>query len=276
MGLELVVGRLFEFVGYWRIDNVVGSNRWSREYLLLLTSRSGMGDVSRDFDPESPEEREIAGEAARDRTDFLALMGHAYRGEMGRTTSWRTRIDRTTNWAVVLTATLLTWAFSGDARPHYILLIGIVMVTVFLGIEARRYRVYDIWRSRVRILEENVIANALDPGGVEQSNWRELLSEDYRTPSVKTPIVEAVSRRLRRVYFALITVLVVAWFVRLTVFATTPTGIIGTAGVGRIPGEVVLGGIVIGVVVLVVVTFWPGGRQAKGELQSRPDSEDWK
>jgi len=29
-------------------------------------------------------------------------MGHAYRGELGRTTAWRTRIDRTTNWAVVL------------------------------------------------------------------------------------------------------------------------------------------------------------------------------
>lgn len=71
-----------------------------------------------DFDPESPEEGEIAGAAATDRDDFLSLMGHAYRGEMGRTTSWRTGIDRTTNWAVVLTATLLTWAFSADSRPH--------------------------------------------------------------------------------------------------------------------------------------------------------------
>lgn len=235
-----------------------------------------MAGIPTDFDPESPEDREIAGEAARDRADFLGLMGHAYRGEMGRMTSWRTRIDRTTNWAVVLTATLLTWAFSGDGRPHYILLIGLVMVTVFLGIEVRRYRVYDIWRSRVRILEENVFANALDPEGVEQSNWRELLSDDLRTPSVKTPVVEAVSRRLRRVYFALITVLVVAWFVRLTVFATTPIGIVGTADVGRIPGEVVLGSVGIGVVALVVVTFWPGRRQAKGELQSRPGSEEWK
>lgn len=199
-----------------------------------------MSDIPTEFDTEAPEAREIAGEAARDQADFLSLMGHAYRGEMGRTTSWRTRIDRTTNWAVVLAATLLTWAFSGDARPHYILLIGIVMVTVFLGIEARRYRVYDIWRSRVRILEENVFANALDPEGVEQSNWRELLSADFREPTVKTPVVEAVSRRLRRVYFALIFVLVVAWLVRLTVFATTPTGLVGTATVGQVPGNVVL------------------------------------
>jgi uncharacterized membrane protein len=235
-----------------------------------------MSDVPSDFDPESPEEREIAGEAARDRDGFLSLMGHAYRGEVSRSTSWRTRIDRTTNWAVVLTATLLTWAFSGESRPHYILLLGIVMVTVFLGIEVRRYRVYDIWRSRVRILEENVFANALDPEGVEQSNWRELLSDDLRDPTIKISITEGVSRRLRRVYFALISVLVGSWLVRLTVFATTPTGLTGTATIGRVPGVVVLAGVGTYYATVLALMFWPSRRRAKGELQTRLDSEEWK
>ncbi|MFD1633934.1 DUF2270 domain-containing protein [Haloplanus ruber] len=235
-----------------------------------------MPDGSRDFDPESPDEREIAGEAARDRDEFLSLMGHSYRGELGRTTSWRTRIDRTTNWAVVLTATLLTWAFSGSERPHYILLLGVVMMTVFLGIEVRRYRVYDIWRSRVRILEENVFANALDPEGVEQSNWRELLSHDLRNPTIKVSVVEATSRRLRRVYFALISVLIGSWLVRLTVFATTPTGLVGTATVGEVPGVVLIAGVGVYYATVVVLTLWPNRRQAKGELQTRTDSEEWK
>ena len=234
-----------------------------------------MADSSDEFDPESPEEREVAGEAAGDRTDFLSLMGHAYRGELGRTTAWRTRIDRTTNWAVVLTASLLTWAFSGDARPHYVLLVGVVMVTVFLGIETRRYRVYDIWRSRVRILEENVFANVLDSEGVEQSNWRELLSDDLREPAVKTPIVEAVSRRLQRVYFALLSVLLGAWLVRLTVFTGTG-GLIETAAIGRLPGTVVTVGVGCYYAVVVILTVWPRSRQAKGELQSRPDTEEWR
>lgn len=235
-----------------------------------------MSEPPADFDPESPEEREIAGTAAGDRSDFLSLMGHAYRGELGRTTAWRTRIDRTTNWAVVLTATLLTWAFSADSRPHYILLVGLVMVAVFLGIEARRYRTYDIWRSRVRLLEENVFANALDPEGVEQSRWRKLLSKDLREPTIKTPPVEAVSRRLRRVYFPLISVLVGAWIVRLTVFATTSTGLVGTANVGILSGETVIAIVGISYASALVITFWPGPRQAKGELQSTSDSEEWK
>jgi uncharacterized membrane protein len=229
-----------------------------------------------DFDPGAPEEREVAGEAAGDRSDFLSLMGHAYRGELGRTTAWRTRIDRTTNWAVVLTATLLTWAFSADSRPHYVLLVGVVMVTVFLGIEARRYRTYDVWRSRVRLLEENVFANALDPEGVVQSDWRELLGEDLREPTIKTPAVEAVSRRLRRVYLPLISILVGAWIVRLSVFSTSPTGLVGSAAIGGIRGEVTL--VIVGAfyVGALGTMLWPKPRQAKGELQSDADAQDWK
>jgi uncharacterized membrane protein len=234
-----------------------------------------MSDVPSDFDPESPEEREIAGAAASDRSDFLSLMGHAYRGELGRTTSWRTRIDRTTNWAVVLTATLLTWAFSAAERPHYVLLVGIGMVTIFLGIEARRYRTYDIWRSRVRLLEENVFANALDPEGVEQSNWRELLSEDLREPTIKTPAIEAVARRLRRVYLPLLTVLIGAWIARLTVFAASETGPVEAAAVGRIPGEAVLAVVGAFYAGLLAVGLWPG-RRAKGELQSAENAEEWR
>ncbi|WP_135667360.1 DUF2270 domain-containing protein [Halorhabdus rudnickae] len=235
-----------------------------------------MATPPEDFDPESPAEREVAGEAATDRSDFLSLMGHAYRGELGRTTAWRTRIDRTTNWAVVLTATLLTWAFSGDSRPHYVLLVGMGMMVVFLGIEARRYRIYDVWRSRVRLFEENVFANALDPEGAEQPDWRELLSEDLREPTIKTPAREAIARRLRRVYAPLLSVLLAAWIIRLTVFADSTKGPVGTAAVGGVPGTAVL--VIVGLfyVCMVMLVLWPASRQAKGELGEEADTDKWR
>ncbi|ACM57555.1 DUF2270 domain-containing protein [Halorubrum lacusprofundi] len=235
-----------------------------------------MSDPSADFDPESREEREVAAEAAGDRSELLSLMAHTYRGELGRAASWRTRIDRTTNWAVVLTASLLTWTFSNESRPHYVLLIGLVMLTVFLSIEARRYRIYDVWRSRVRILEENVFANALDPEGVEQSNWRGLLSTDLRKPTIKTPAVEAVSRRLRRVYTPLFTVLIAAWIVRLTVFTPPESGVVATASVGAIPGLIILAGVACFYIVVLGLSLRTRPRQAKGELQSTDRSEEWK
>ncbi|MFP4188890.1 MAG: DUF2270 domain-containing protein [Halobacteriales archaeon] len=217
------------------------------------------------------EDGEVAGGAVEDRSDFLSMMAHLYRGELGRTTAWRTRIDRTTNWAVVLTATLLTWTFSSETRPHYVVLVGAATVTVFLGIETRRYRVYDVWRSRVRLLEENVFANALEYNGMEQSSWRELLSDDLREPAVKTPAVEAVSRRLRRVYLPLITVLVGAWVIRLTVFADS-LGPVEAASVGNVSGGYVVVGVSLFYVVLVAFSL-RRGRRAKGSLKGRGNGD---
>lgn len=231
-----------------------------------------MSDRADDFEPEAAAEREIAGDAATDRSDFLSLMGNAYRGEISRASAWRTRIDRTTNWAVVVTATLLTWTFA-DTRPHYILLAGTVMVTVFLGIESRRYRVYDVWRSRVRLLEENVLANALEPDGVEQSDWRRLLSEDLRDPTIKTPRIEAISRRLYRVYFPLISILLSAWAVRITVFTPASAGLGETAAIGGLSGTVVV--LLVGVFYAIVLglVLWPTSRRAKGEFETETNAE---
>jgi len=150
------------------------------------------------------------------------------------------------------------------------------MLTVFLSIEARRYRIYDVWRSRVRLLEENVFANALDPEGVVQSDWRELLSTDLREPTIKTPAIEAVSRRLRRVYTPLLTVLIAAWTVRLTVFTPPESGVIATAAIGAIPGWIVLVGVACFYLAVLVLTFRTRPRRAKGELQSTERPEGWK
>lgn len=235
-----------------------------------------MSDIPTDFDPESPEEREIAGKIAEEESDFLSLMGHMYRGEMGRTTSWRTRIDRTTNWAVIITATLLTWTFSSNSRPHYILLIGMVMVSVFLSIEARRYQTYDIWRSRIRMLEENVFSNALYPEGVEHKNWRKLLGEDLKKPTIKTPTLEAVSRRLYRIYLPLLLVLLAAWIVRLTVFETSSEIFFIRASVGGIPGSIVVSVVILFYVGILSIALWPKTRRAKGEFEKTEDLGEWK
>ncbi len=235
-----------------------------------------MSDIPSDFDPESRKEREIAGRAADDESDFLSLMGHMYRGEVGRTTSWRARLDRTTNWAVIITATLLTWAFSSESRPHYILLVGMVMVSVFLGIEARRYQTYDIWRSRVRMIEENVFANLLEPEGVEHTNWRELLSDDLRKPKIKTPNFEAISRRLRRIYLPLLTVLLAAWIVKLIVFPTTQNKFIREASLGGIPGILIILIVILFYISIFIIAFWPKSRYAKGEFKKTKKPGKWK
>ena len=84
-------------------------------------------------------------------------MAHLYRGEIHRMKLWRERLDRTSNWAVTLIAAILTYAFTGTSRSHYLILIGVVMVVVLLIIEARRYRGYDLWRSRAESSSETCL-----------------------------------------------------------------------------------------------------------------------
>jgi uncharacterized membrane protein len=47
----------------------------------------------------------------------IGAIAHLYRGEIYRSTVWRTRLDSTTNWAVVTTGIALSAAFSAP-RPH--------------------------------------------------------------------------------------------------------------------------------------------------------------
>lgn len=193
------------------------------------------------FEPTAEREREVAGELAGERSGFVGLVQHFYRGELGRTTAWRARLDRTTNWAVGIMATLVTWAFSAADNPHYIILGNLVAVTVFLVFETCRYRIYDIWRSRVRLVEENVFANAADPEGAVHERWRELLADDLREPTLKVPFLEALSRRLKRVYLPLLTIIVGSWVVRITVFGPDAASPFDVAAIAFVPGTVVVG-----------------------------------
>jgi len=235
-----------------------------------------MADSNDDtVDPTTPEQREIGREMVDESTGLGSVMAHAYRGELGRVDTWRQRLDQTTTWAVTVMAAILTWAFSSPDNPHYILLIGIVVVTVFLGIEARRYRDYDVFRARVRMLQENLLATALDPSrDVEHTDWRVELSQDYREPMVKVSMQEALANRLRRVYLALLGVLLVAWVFRVTAFAAREDWI-ETAAIARIQGLVVIAVVVAFYVALLAIALWPRERQAKGEF-SKGKEGDWK
>ena len=113
----------------------------------------------------TPEQAAAVAAAAQSRkitpAEFNAAMVHFYRGEVSRANTWRNRLDTTTNWAVLTTGATLSFAFSSPTNPHFVILINTVLVTFFLFMEARRYRYYEIWSSRVRILETGFITQML-------------------------------------------------------------------------------------------------------------------
>src|SRR6185503_2702680 len=54
-------------------------------------------------------------------SEFNNAMIHFYRGEVQRSTTWRTRLDTTTYWAVFTTGATLSFAFSSNTNPHFLI-----------------------------------------------------------------------------------------------------------------------------------------------------------
>lgn len=230
--------------------------------------------VPDDFDSSGSEERNVATTAAVEREEFLALLPHFYRGEMSQSGNLLSRLDLTTDWAIVVVSAVLALSFRGGDVTAYLLLIGIVGVSLFLLFDTRRYRAYDASRARLRLLEENVFANALEPSGATLESWREALGEDLRRPTFKVSYLEALSRRLRRIYYPLYALLGVAWVFRITVYEPGESWS-QTASVPGIPGTVVVVVVASFFLVATAITFWPVEREAKGEFHGE-EAGSWK
>ncbi len=152
---------------------------------------------------------------------YVTAMSHFYRGEMGRIMAWRSRLDPTTNWAITSTSTIFTVAFSIQTVPHIIFFFNIAIVSIMLWIEARRYRFYDAFRARVRMLEAHFLVPIVAQNTtLLQGEWQKLVCEDLLLPSFKISAFEAVGRRLKRNYVFIYMIILVAWVTKIFLHAT--------------------------------------------------------
>lgn len=174
----------------------------------------------------------------------MGMLAHLYRGEVYRSTLWRTRLDQTTNWAVVTTGLALSLTFSGPgASPLPLILVGL-LVAVFLMFEARRYRYFNVWRARCRLMETKMIQPILRGEGLKQDGkWNTLLADDYARPRFHISYLRAAGRRLRKNYAYILAVQAVAYYGKLAIHPTSVSGLpefFARAAIGPIPGPVVV------------------------------------
>ncbi|MGA8655390.1 MAG: DUF2270 domain-containing protein [Chthoniobacterales bacterium] len=201
------------------------------------------------------------------------MLAHLYRGEMYRSKVWRTRLDATTNWAVATTGIALSVAFSNPENSPLPLVLVALMALVFLAIEARRYRYFDIWRTRVRLMEVSMYVPLLRLEGVRVHNgWNEKLARDYEQLRFHISFWEAAGRRLRRNYSFLFVVQAISYVAKICIHPR-PIRSLGElwehASIGPLPGEVVLAiGLLFhaGLVALAVLTL--KGQRAAGRVAS--------
>lgn len=174
----------------------------------------------------------------------IGALAHLYRGEVYRSTVWRTRLDNTTNWAVAALGLAMSASYAHpNASALPLVLIGILIV-VFLFFEARRYRYFNVWRARARWLETNFYAAMLRGEGSQTgANWEEVLARDYCDPRHHISMLRALGRRLRRTYAWLLAIQAAAYLGKLAIH---PTGaqsfgqFVERAAIGPIPGWAML------------------------------------
>jgi len=154
---------------------------------------------------------------------YVNAMVHFYRGELGRIMIWRQRLDVTTTWAITSSTTIITVAFSFREIPHIIFFFNVAIVWIMLWIEARRYRFYDAFRGRVRMLETHFLVPMVSQSDrLLDGEWRRLVCEDLILPSFKITAFEAVGRRLKRNYVFIFAIIMLAWALKIFMHAEPP------------------------------------------------------
>jgi uncharacterized membrane protein len=122
-------------------------------------------------------------------------------------------------------------------------LVGLI-VSVFLLFEARRYRYFNVWRARTRLLETDFYAPMIRGEGIRLgAGWTELLAKDYCEPRYHVSFARAIGRRLRRTYAWIFVIQAVAYCGKLAIHPaplTTLADLWERAAIGPIPGGLVI------------------------------------
>jgi uncharacterized membrane protein len=203
------------------------------------------------------------------RNEYITAMVHFYRGEISRADAWRSRLDPTTNWAVVTTGGMLSFAFSDPYHSPATLVLSNLLVVIFLCFEARRFRYFDVWRSRVRMLEENffipiIRRNLVSP----RSDWREFVADDLDRPTFKISFLEAVGIRLRYNYIWIFLVILAAWLAKVTLHPSAAPNLdifLQRMAVGPLSGWVILALVGAFYVAAACLAVWASRKRGGGD-----------
>ncbi|MCA9694404.1 MAG: DUF2270 domain-containing protein [Myxococcales bacterium] len=182
---------------------------------------------------------------ATDEYDRNTLI-HLYRGELGRMTTYRVRLDTTSNWALGASVTVSTFTLGAPSAPHFVMLLPVALTVVFALLEAQRMQDLELIRMRVRLLERGFFAPSLGRPG--PADWAAQLSDSLAEPRSPLRLIDALAVRLRRNYLWLFATLYAAWGLKLW---TSGEALLTAASVGPAPGWLALA--LAGVVLLAIV-----------------------
>jgi len=207
----------------------------------------------------------------------LQAVIHLYRAEVGRMTTYRQRLDTTTNWAITSSALVTTFSIGNQQIPHGAFLFLMLVNLFFLVVEARRFKAYEAARYRVLVLEHYFYPEVM--GVKVPRDWRKALIESLQAPfsypSVAT--IGAIGWRLRRNYLWIYLAVLVTWIAKMEISSPARVDLIEAASLGGLPGIVVWVVVIafyatlIAIGVLAQRSYPMGSDAARAVLSQEPD-----
>lgn len=206
-------------------------------------------------------------------SEFNQAMIHFFRSQVSRSDVWRQRLDMTTNWAVLTTGATISVAFTRELGNHSVIILNTMLVTLFLFIEARRYRFYEVWSTRVRLMETDFFAAMLVPPFQPAADWAESMAENLLQPHFTISLGEALGRRFRRNYVWIFLILDAAWLANVWMYPTRVTSLdefLARAALGPAPGWLILAvGVVFNIAMIAMGLLTVTLQEAAGEVWPR-------
>ncbi len=217
-------------------------------------------------------------------SDILSnVLVHLYRGEVQRVNTWRNRLDRTPYWSMVMVAGMISWAYASPNRHPALILLTIPVTSAILTLEANRYQFHEVWRSRLRLLEENFLSNMLDPeASLPRKEWMKVLSNDLREPEHKVTLWTALAVRLRRVYLWIFFTIILGWFMKIIIHPTqaeTMSVALERARIGFIPGIAVAVFLIVFLILLFLLSILGTHvvkERREGEVMEEEPGYEWR
>ncbi len=176
-------------------------------------------------------------------SEFVTAMAHEFRAEIQHANVRRTRIDATANWAVLVSGLTISIALNQPTSHNGIILLSALLITLFLFTEARRFRYYELWSYRVRLMETDFFAATLVSQYHPSPDRAEAMSENTLAFNFTITLWEAIGLRLRRIYLWIFIALGIAWLAKYSLFPATVTNFeefLSRAAIGFIPGPIVV------------------------------------
>jgi uncharacterized membrane protein len=202
--------------------------------------------------------------------EFNTAMVHYYRAEIQRSNVWRQRLDNTTNWAVLGSSAAISFSLSAPDHHYGVIILNTLLVTLFLWIEARRYRYYELSAYRTRLMETDFFAAMIAPPFAPHPNWGESLAKTLREPDFSISMWEAFGRRFRRNYVWIFLVLAFAWLLKCFIHPTTAVSwaeLTARLAIGPLSGTAILAaGLIFNGIIFLIGFGTAGLRQATGEV----------